>query len=227
MKNKGNILLGIILLAIGIVLGLNALGITHIDISSIFFRGWWTLIIIIPGLISIAKHPTKMWPYVVTAIGFILLLMARGFISFGFIFKMIIPVTLVVIGLKLIFGKVIKNETQKCETGKMSSLKGKNVIFGEKTYNLSNAEFLGDSLECSFGHMRYFMQESTLRENQILNVDVTFGKVDIFVPKDVNIVVRGDVTLGVVNNKSMNDIEKGRPILTIKASCAFGGINII
>ena len=59
MKNKGNILLGIILLAIGIVLGLNALGITHIDISSIFFRGWWTLIIIIPGLISIAKHPTK------------------------------------------------------------------------------------------------------------------------------------------------------------------------
>ena len=42
MKKVGNILWGIVLIVLGIIIGLNATGVTHINI---FFRGWWTLII--------------------------------------------------------------------------------------------------------------------------------------------------------------------------------------
>ncbi len=224
MKNKGNVLWGIVFLAIGIVLALNALGITHLDI---FFRGWWTLIIIIPAAISIFQHPTKAWPYVWTAIGLLLLLMSRGIISWYYVYRMIIPVGLIIIGILLIRGNIINKKTVQKEYSKINSIKGKSVVFGEKTFNLSNTEFLGDSLECSFGHMRYFMQESILKDDQILDVDVSFGKVDIFVPKNVNIFVMEDLTLGKVSNKNMNNIEEGRPTLTISASCLFGGINII
>jgi len=50
MGNFSKILWGIVLIGLGIVIGLNALNITYINI---FFRGWWTLIIIIPCLIGL------------------------------------------------------------------------------------------------------------------------------------------------------------------------------
>lgn len=42
--------LGIIILIIGVIIGLNALEITNIDI---LFDGWWTLFIIVPCLIDL------------------------------------------------------------------------------------------------------------------------------------------------------------------------------
>ena len=51
-----NMLWGIVLIAIGIVLGLNALDITNIDL---FFDGWWTLFIIIPCFIDLFKDKDK------------------------------------------------------------------------------------------------------------------------------------------------------------------------
>lgn len=45
MQNKKNIILGIILIALGIIFGGNALNLFSINV---FFKGWWTLFIIIP-----------------------------------------------------------------------------------------------------------------------------------------------------------------------------------
>ena len=47
-----NILWGIVLIILGVIIGLNALDITHIDI---FFKGWWTFLIIIPCFIEIFR----------------------------------------------------------------------------------------------------------------------------------------------------------------------------
>ena len=49
MKKLSNVLWGIILILIGVVIGCNVLGIISIKI---FFRGWWTLLIIIPCFIG-------------------------------------------------------------------------------------------------------------------------------------------------------------------------------
>ncbi len=49
MKNLESIVIGLILIAIGVIIGLNTLNITDINI---FFDGWWTLFIIIPSIIS-------------------------------------------------------------------------------------------------------------------------------------------------------------------------------
>ena len=43
MKNISKGLWGIVLIAIGVVIGLNSFGVANIDI---FFDGWWTLFII-------------------------------------------------------------------------------------------------------------------------------------------------------------------------------------
>ena len=51
---------GIIFIIIGLVLGVNALGIAKIDI---FFDGWWTLFIIIPCLVGLFKEQEALSVY--------------------------------------------------------------------------------------------------------------------------------------------------------------------
>ena len=48
MKKFGNILWGVVLIIVGVIFGLNAVGLTDINI---FFHGWWTLFIIVPSFI--------------------------------------------------------------------------------------------------------------------------------------------------------------------------------
>lgn len=50
MKNFSKVLWGVFFVIIGIIIGVNALGIADINI---FFKGWWTLFIIIPCLIGL------------------------------------------------------------------------------------------------------------------------------------------------------------------------------
>ena len=57
MKKYGSIILGIILILVGVIFGLNALDITDIDI---FFDGWWTLFIIVPCFIGLL---TEHWEF--------------------------------------------------------------------------------------------------------------------------------------------------------------------
>ena len=57
MKKLNGIVWGIVLVAAGVLLGLNAFGITDIDI---FFDGWWTLFIIVPmGLVAFFAFTDK------------------------------------------------------------------------------------------------------------------------------------------------------------------------
>lgn len=51
-----NIILGLILIILGVIIGLNTFGITSIDI---FFDGWWTLFIIIPAILGYQKKKIK------------------------------------------------------------------------------------------------------------------------------------------------------------------------
>ena len=51
-KDYSALIWGLIFVAVGIIFGGNALNIWYIDI---FFPGWWTLFLIIPGLISMVR----------------------------------------------------------------------------------------------------------------------------------------------------------------------------
>ena len=56
MKKVSSILWGIVLVAAGVILALNAFGVTSINI---FFDGWLTLIIIVPCVISLFTSHDK------------------------------------------------------------------------------------------------------------------------------------------------------------------------
>ena len=99
---------GIIFIIIGLVLGVNALGIAKIDI---FFDGWWTLFIIIPCLVGLFKDKEKTGSIIGILIGVVLLLSAQGILDFEIAWKLALPTILILIGLSIILKNTInKND---------------------------------------------------------------------------------------------------------------------
>ena len=104
MKKIGNILWGIVFIIIGVIIGLNALDITHINI---FFSGWWTLFIIIPCFIDLFNDKDKTGDIIGIIVGIILLLCAQNILSFAIVWKLAIPTILIVLGISIIFKSIL------------------------------------------------------------------------------------------------------------------------
>lgn len=111
---------GIFFVLLGVIIGLNSLGITNVNI---FFKGWWTLFIIVPCLIGLFDDEDKTGNLIGLLIGVVLLLGANSVISFELVGKLIIPAILVIIGLSILFKETIKsNITEKVSSASKNGL---------------------------------------------------------------------------------------------------------
>lgn len=95
------IVVGILFLAAGIAVGGSMLGFFDLSIN---LRGWWTVFIIAPALISMVQGGPNAGNIIVLGVGVILLLNAQGIMPAGFSWRLIIPVVLLAVGFQLLFG---------------------------------------------------------------------------------------------------------------------------
>lgn len=109
MKKTSGWLWGAVLVIIGIILGVNALGITHINI---FFPGWWTLFIIIPCAIGVLTDSHKGGQFLGLVIGICLLLSCWGVLPFGMLWKLLVPALFICIGIGVIVRSTARGEVQ-------------------------------------------------------------------------------------------------------------------
>ena len=96
MKKFGSLLWGLVFIAVGIIVGLNSLKVTNIDL---FFNGWWTLFIIVPCFIGLFTDNDKTGDTVGIAVGVILLLCCQDILNFDILWKLLLPIILIIIGL--------------------------------------------------------------------------------------------------------------------------------
>lgn len=223
MKKLGNIIWGIVFILLGLIFGLNVMGITNINI---FFNGWWTLIIIVPSLIGIIKDSRKIWNYVWLVIGIIFLLSAQGILDIRKIRKLIFPTILVIIGLIIIFKDTVKTKVNE----KVKELNKKDVeeyyaTFSGQKISYAEKEFNGASVNAIFGGLDLDLRDAKIEKDEIINATAVFGGIDIIVPKNVNVQIKSNSLFGGVDNKVINSKEQ-LPTLYIKAFCLFGAADI-
>lgn len=222
--NIRNVLWGLVLIVLGLIFGLNALEITNINI---FFNGWWTFIIIIPCFIDLFKEENKTGNLIGLLIGIALFLSCWEIISFELVFKLMIPVTLVIIGLSFIFKDTI-NKKIKSEMKKLNKKSDNEycATFGVQKLDFSNEEFKGCDISAVFGGIECNLKDSIITEDIIINVSAIFGGVDIFVPKDVKVKVTSTPIFGGVSNERKNPKDDKVKTIYINATCIFGGVEI-
>lgn len=223
MKKLGNILWGIVFVILGLIFGLKALGIADINI---FFKGWWTLFIIIPSFIGIIKNNKSLGNYVWLVIGIIFLLSAQGILNISKMGKLIFPAILVIIGLGMIFKDTVSsNVNNKIKELNKDDKEEYYATFSGQKINFSGDDFKGVSLNAIFGGIDLDLRSASITQDQIINTTSVFGGIDILVPENVKVQVKSTSMFGGVDNKS-KDSKENLPTIYVKSFCLFGGVEI-
>ncbi len=227
MKNLSSVLWGIVLVFIGVVLGLNALNITD---ARLFFKGWWTLFIIVPCFINLLTSKSKTGNLIGLIIGVLLLLSCQNIIEFKIVWKLTLPIIIIIIGLSCIFKNVIGNKiNQKIdEINKKNKNKEGNEYastFSGQKLNFANEKFEGCTISAVFGGLDLDLRNSVIKEDVVIKASAIFGGITIIAPEDANIKVVSNSIFGGVSNKKENQ-EKTKVTIYVNATCLFGGVDI-
>lgn len=226
MKKVGNILWGLVFIVIGIIVGINALGIANINI---FFNGWWTLFIIIPCFIGLFKDTEKTGCIIGVLIGIALLLGCQNIIDFDILWELMFPSILVIIGLSLIFKDTIhtkiNHEIKKINKNQNES-NDYTATFGSQNVNFNNEEFMGADLNAIFGGVKCDLRKAIIKKDVVINAGAIFGGIEIFVPDNVTVKIKSTPIFGGVSNKINNESKTKSPVIYVNSVAVFGGVEI-
>ena len=224
MKNLSRVLWGIVLIFIGVIWGLNRTGVADINI---FFDGWWTLFIIVPSAISFfEKGNNKISSLIFLIIGVLLLLAAQGLFEFEILWEILLPAIVVLIGLSLIFGnKVDFNVKEKTKCLDSEDTENIFAAFGEQNVNKAGENFEKANLNAIFGAVKLDLREAKLEKETVIGAWAIFGGIEILVPKDCIVKVKGTPIFGGISNERKNN-EDAKKTIYIEGYAVFGGIEI-
>lgn len=226
MKNNiSSIIWGLVLIAIGVILGGNALG--WFDIN-LFFDGWWTLFIIVPCTIGLLTNHDYASDIIGIIVGVVLLLACQNVISFELIWKLFLPIIIILFGLIMIFRNVFafKFNQQIAELNKKINKDDNMVaIFSGQKINLAGETFKGKNISAVFGGLDLDLSEAKIKEDVVINASAIFGGINIKVPDNVIIKTKSNSIFGGITNKKTTASDKGH-IIYINGMSLFGGIEI-
>ncbi len=226
MKKLNSIIWGIVLITVGIIVALNAMNITDINI---FFDGWWSLFIIVPCAIGLFSEPKKTGNLIGLAIGVVLLLSCQKLIDFSIIWKLTLPAIIVIIGIKMILNAFFSN--------KASAVSGRNraegkqqtnhfAAFSGNHVNMDGQSFYGGELNAVFGGIEYDLRGALITQDCVINASAIFGGIDILLPDDVNVKVSSNSLFGGVGNKRKGQPQNHAVTIYINGTGLFGGVDV-
>lgn len=218
MKKVNTVIIGILFIIVGVIVGFNSFGITNINI---FFSGWWTLFIIIPAINGIISDDEKLGSIIWLIVGIILLLGCQDMISFDIIWKLMLPLILVFIGLSIMFGSKDK---------KLDTKKNKNrefcACFGGQTVKFDDQDFKGAEVNGIFGGITLDLRNAKIKDESVIEAAAVFGGVTILIPEDLKVEIKSTSVFGGVIDKTKSKEKNDKITLYVNGSAIFGGVEI-
>lgn len=99
--------------------------------------------------------------------------------------------------------------------------------FSSSIKYINSDDFKGANIECSFGAMKVYFDNAIIQEGQAtVRLEVSFAGVELYVPKEWNVINSADVSFGGLDEKNRN-VSSGTPILYITGEVSFSGVTII
>ena len=230
--NFSSIIWGIILVAAGVIFALNSLGVTNIDI---FFDGWWTLFIIIPCTVHLFTERDVIGNLCGILLGVFLLLCARGVLQYSMLWKLLLPLFVVAIGLKLIFKGLFRrnvwddDDDDDDDFDETLNENGKpphtaNAIFSAHRISYDGMVFHSAELNVIFGGAQLDLRNAIIEGDCKVRANSIFGGVTILVPDNVNVRVSSSNIFGGCSNKTAE--KEGAHTIYITSNSIFGGTSI-
>jgi hypothetical protein len=217
--NVFRLLVGVTLVALGVVFGGDAAG--WWDAGEVIAT-WWPLIILAAAAALWAVQPTHvLQPLVIGAIG-LLLLGGTTDVLPGDPGQWIAPVVLIGLGLLVMFGM----SRRGAETG--DTVNGVALFSGRDVTNHSR-HFAGGSMTAIFGGATLDLSDATpAPEGAFVEVTAAFGGVDVIVPPGWKVTMTGLPVFGGFENKARRQgaLPDNAPRLDVRAVVLFGGAEV-
>lgn len=222
MKQLSRILWGVALVALGVILGLNVMGVTDIDI---FFDGWWSLFLILPGFFGLLTEKDKMGNLILLLIGVGLLLGAQDAIGYDKVWKLALIVCLILVGLRMVFRGSCKKMAKKppVTEGKLNCI---NAVFGAQDLDYSGQEFEGLELNTVFGGIECDLRRAIFTKDVVIKTNAVFGGIDVLLPENVNVQLSSTSIFGGMEDQRRTSHVEDAITVFIEGNCVFGGVDI-
>ncbi|MBQ3440883.1 hypothetical protein IJG27_01055 [Candidatus Saccharibacteria bacterium] len=228
MKNVKPIIWGIAIIALGVIFGGNAIGLFNIDI---FFKGWWTLFIIIPSVISLITEKDKLVSLAFIAAGVLLLLAAQEVFGYDVAWKAILAVVLILFGLSILIKTVFHNDNDEEVKKKVKekeddkTMDAQMAVFSGSDRTYKGEKFTGSNLMAVFGGVDTDLRNADFDKDVVIKAFALFGGIEIIVPDDVEIKTKSAFFFGGISDER-KEFTKAKHTIYLDAAGGFGGISI-
>ena len=225
-----SIILGILAVLIGVSYALQALDIDYH--FTIFIKGWWTIFIIVPGLVMLfTRGSNKVFSIFLTGRGIALFLRRQDQLP-EYVRALAFPALFIIVGISLIFSAIFGGRLKKNSTATWTAIPGDGSIpayevsFGELAPDYNNRNFEGCSMDITFGSGTLDLRNSIIDKEVTITINTAFSGVKIQLPPGCNVDLQTSTSFGGVNNKYISSEMPDAPIVHIIAAASFAGVEI-
>lgn len=230
---RGKQVFGIILVLLGAGFLLDQIGL--INFGNVINLYWPMILILIAVVGLFNKRSSKTGNLIVLLLGVMLQVNNLDILDVN-LFKLVVPILLIILGLKVLFSKgidfeknvVIEVDSQNVNTNSVKSqpfIKETALLSGLTIKNHSQ-EFRGGDITAVMGGIDLDLRSAKIIDKEaILDITTIMGGIDILVPADWRVEIKGSPVLGGISNKSQNT-DPHAPLLKIKASVILGGMDV-
>lgn len=189
---KKNYILGIIIILVGVIFLGNNLRLWDIDI---FFKGWWTLFIIIPSIKGLIEKDF-LGSILGLSIGILLLLSSWGLIPWSMIGKIFVPIIIILLGLSFII-----NPKKKVENS------NKDTYYSVFSNTDERIEKLEKNITCIsvFGSINLDLTTAKIKDNVKIECVSIFGDIKLELPKNIGVKSNGVPIFGGFESKNISN----------------------
>lgn len=247
MRKSGKVALGLILVALGVLFLGHSLNWWYFG----YIRGWWTLVLIIPAVISIVNEGFRIWNSILGLFGVALLLRANGLLRFN-IWYVAVAAVLIIAGVSIIRGGISASRPASGNGNRNTDVppagggeappphKGNwqsreqssedyteiSALFNTVRLSVNSQNYQGGRVSSVFGGVDLDLRGIALQRDAILSVEAVFGSVNLVLPPDLNVLVSGTPFLGSISQVNRPPASS---VYTLRINCsaAFGGIEIL
>lgn len=214
--------IGALFILFGIGYLLNAFDVLDFSIGQ-FFNTWYPILILLFG-VHLLSNKKFVFGTFATLFGVLLQLEQLKLISFD-VWQLVFPFALVGIGVNMIVKKK-KHSRRLLNDFNIENNFEINNVFSSDERNINSASLERGEVFSLFGGATVDMSNSIISDNNLrLEITTIFGSIDIRLPEDCRIELKGTPIFGKIDDRTRaNPISTKKVILD--CTCIFGGIDI-
>ncbi|MDP2891560.1 MAG: DUF5668 domain-containing protein [Bacillota bacterium] len=214
---KKGLCFGILIVLIGVVFLLNAVGAIHFQ-----FDTWWPLILIVIGLPVLIVGPGRFFALILVYLGGWFLCEKNGWLPTNMA-GLFWPILIILFGIAVIYS-VIRRKNKKEDKREKFECAGS---FCEVDMKNTSEAFKEGKASAVFGAVKLDLSSAHAESSEVkLTLEAVFGALEVVVPKDWEVHVSGALVLGAIQNKS--SFQPAEKKVTANANCSgfMGAITI-